>query len=156
MDSFLPDDIIFLICDELRQREDWATLFNLSVTCRRVAPLALSQLYRFVPSLPNSNACPRCFRDLQPSFEWKWLYGSNWSSSSGWDVVHKDRCALHGQSLSMLRIQKSPGGDDEAEGQLFQSGQLVQRWSIYWRAICMASAGKTMFPYHAYLRMLDL
>jgi hypothetical protein len=81
------------------------------------------------------------------------------AASLGWDVVHKDRCALHSDSLSLHRVHKSPGSDEESQGQIIFAGEqelLVQRWSILWRSICLASMGKTMFPYHSYLRSLDL
>ena len=77
----------------------------------------------------------------------------------GWDVVHKDRCALHSASLNQTRVHKSPGSDEESQGQIIFAGEqelLVQRWSILWRSICLASLGKTMFPYHQYLRSLDI
>jgi len=73
--------------------------------------------------------------------------------------VHRDRCALHSTSLSLHRVHKSPGSDEESQGQIIFAGEqelLVQRWSILWRSICLASMGKTMFPYHEYLRSLDI
>lgn len=46
MDLQLPEDILHLICEELRQRQDFATLFNCAVSSKQLAPLALSNLYR--------------------------------------------------------------------------------------------------------------
>jgi len=42
----LSDDILFLICDELRLAEDFATLFSCALAGKQLASLALSQLYR--------------------------------------------------------------------------------------------------------------
>ena len=54
-------------------------------------------------------------------------------------------------------MYKSPVNDEETEG-LGPAEQelLVQRWSIFWRSVCLATMDKTMFPYHRYLRSLDL
>lgn len=177
----LPDDILHLICVELRHREDWGTLFNSAVSSKRLAPLALSNLYRFVTSSRNPNACPKCLRDLfWDSYNWCWIPSWEWAPSWGWDIVHWRRCVLHTKpgetrndehaaallererllSTSLLnRMQKSPGSDEEAEGAVpYASEQelLVQRWSILWRSICLSSMDKTMYPYHQYLRSLDL
>jgi len=71
----LPDDVLYLLCIELGFREDWATLFNCAVSCKRLAPLALSQLYRFVTSSRHPNACEMCMRLLfwDPN-DWGWTY----------------------------------------------------------------------------------
>jgi hypothetical protein len=156
----LPDDILQLICVELRIAEDWATLFNCAVTSKSFAPLALLQLYRFVTFLPAPNACPSCVRELFWDFaNFKW--DSHWPflPSHGWMVVHKARCALHGQTLRPSRVQKSPWNDEEAEGHIAYASEqelLVQKWSILWRSICLASMGKTMYPYHQFLRVFDV
>ncbi|KAL9049298.1 MAG: hypothetical protein Q9162_007291 [Coniocarpon cinnabarinum] len=42
----LPDDILQLICDALLAQRDLATLYNCAVSCKRLAPCALSDIYR--------------------------------------------------------------------------------------------------------------
>lgn len=48
----LPDDILFLICDQVRHLPESSagTLFNCALTGKRLAPLALANLYRHAPS----------------------------------------------------------------------------------------------------------
>lgn len=43
----LPQDIILLICKELALDRDFGTLFYCSLVSRRVASIALEQLYRY-------------------------------------------------------------------------------------------------------------
>lgn len=43
----LPQDIVLLLCQELSFRCDFSTLFQCSLVSRRVASLALEQLYRY-------------------------------------------------------------------------------------------------------------
>ncbi|KAH8205728.1 hypothetical protein TruAng_000004 [Truncatella angustata] len=48
--SSLPQDIVLLLCQELAFRCDFATLFQCSLVSRRVASLAIEQLYGAVPT----------------------------------------------------------------------------------------------------------
>lgn len=54
MDLELPDDILYLICDQVRRLPDSAgTLFNCAISGKRLAPLALANLYRHARSPGN-------------------------------------------------------------------------------------------------------
>lgn len=56
-------------------------------------------------------------------------------------------------------MHKSPGNDEENEGIGGNAEQdlVVQRWSILWRSVCLATIpGRTLYPYHRFLRNLDL
>lgn len=55
MEVYLPDDIMHMICNELYLVQDFPTLFNCAISCRRLAPLALSNLYRIYSQSPNSD-----------------------------------------------------------------------------------------------------
>lgn len=48
----LPDDILLLICEQVRYLPDTSagTLFNIALTGKRAAPLALANLYRHATS----------------------------------------------------------------------------------------------------------
>lgn len=46
----LPDDIIQLVCDQLLAQRDFATLYNCAVSSKRLAPCALSDIYRSATS----------------------------------------------------------------------------------------------------------
>ena len=52
---------------------------------------------------------------------------------------------------------KSPikGGGSEALS-LAEQDLNVQKWSIFWRTVTLSAAGKTLYPYCRYLRVLDL
>lgn len=51
MNLELPDDILHLICDQIRLLPDSsATLYNCAVSGKRLAPIALSNLYRHARS----------------------------------------------------------------------------------------------------------
>lgn len=50
----LPDDLLHLICDQIRRLpESSGTLFNCAVSGKRLAPLALASLYRHARSPGN-------------------------------------------------------------------------------------------------------
>lgn len=98
----LSDDILLLICDQVRALDELssATLFSAAVSTKRLAPLALSNLYRHA---------------------------------------------------------RSPGTYDEFEtGNASEAEQIIMKWAILWRSVYMATAGKSLYPYHTYLRFLDL
>lgn len=42
----LPQDIMLLICQELGARREFATLYHCSIVSRRIASIAVEQLYR--------------------------------------------------------------------------------------------------------------
>lgn len=55
MSVYFPDDILRMICNELYLAQDFPTLFNCALSCKRFAPLALSNLYRIYSQSPNSD-----------------------------------------------------------------------------------------------------
>ena len=55
MDIYLPDDIMHMICNELYLVQDFPTLFNCAVSCKRLASLALPNIYRMYSQSPNSD-----------------------------------------------------------------------------------------------------
>lgn len=44
--NYLPDDILYMVFTELLDREDLGTLFNCACSSKRLATMALSNLYR--------------------------------------------------------------------------------------------------------------
>ena len=46
--------------------------------------------------------------------------------------------------------------DEASEIALAQQNLIMARWSIMWRSILLSCFGKTLFPYHRYIRVLDL
>ena len=53
---------------------------------------------------------------------------------------------------------QAPRDDEEAEGlnSAAQQELFVQKWMIMWRSILLSTQDKTIFPYHQYIRHLDL
>lgn len=48
MASDLPEDVLHLICEELKNRDDFATLYSCAIAGKVLAPIAISHLYRYV------------------------------------------------------------------------------------------------------------
>jgi hypothetical protein len=44
----LPDDILYLLCEELASQEQFDTLFNCACASRALAVPALTHLYKYV------------------------------------------------------------------------------------------------------------
>lgn len=65
----LPQDIVLLICQELALRRDFDTLFQCALVSRRVATVALEQLYRcgsFTPFTRNIHGMTDFEQHLRP------------------------------------------------------------------------------------------
>ncbi|KAI2468599.1 hypothetical protein F4781DRAFT_397782 [Annulohypoxylon bovei var. microspora] len=73
----LPQEIILLLCQELTARHDFGTLFNCSLVSRRVASIALEQIYSIHELSPISTG------DDYNRLEWSRLWRSIILSSIG-------------------------------------------------------------------------
>ncbi|KAI1465239.1 uncharacterized protein F4812DRAFT_466681 [Daldinia caldariorum] len=56
--SALPQEIFLLLCEELAARRDFRTLFNCALVSRRIASIALEQIYRIQEYSPVSTGYP--------------------------------------------------------------------------------------------------
>lgn len=46
MAACLPEDILYLVCSELSEQDDFPTLFSCALAGKQLAPSALTGLYR--------------------------------------------------------------------------------------------------------------
>jgi len=122
----LPDDILHLLCEELADQEEFATLFNCACSSRVLAVPALTHLYRY---------------DTEVSW--------------GRVLEAFDRGVTNFCSRSHHLAPVRGGGDDIYGLPVATKLLMIQRWSILWRSIVASSLEATLFPYCRYIRSLD-
>jgi hypothetical protein len=122
----LPADVLYLVCEELANRQDFGTLFNCAMSSKSLAIPALLWMYRY---------------DLET-----FLTGGHSLTCSR---AH-DQCSIRSSEGNDADFDKN-GTCDEAVAK-----QIYSKWALQWKSIIRSSMGHTAYPYCLYIRSLDL
>ncbi|MCJ1423974.1 hypothetical protein MMC29_001861 [Sticta canariensis] len=143
---YLPDEVLYMICTQLWHQGDFQTLFRCACSGKRLAPIAITNLYRMQAVSPITKKClsdEDIINDTDSESESD-VITNNGSDEDGSDeeISAPCRCLYRPNRI----IKKIPS----------QKKLISMKCTSLWRAIVLSSLGKTLYPYSQYIRTLNL